>query len=164
MQEEEKQACKKAMRLLERMDRTEKGLMERLIQAGFSQKTAEYAVAYVKDYGYLDDFRYAHNYISYRIHEKSRQRIFQELLQKGIDRETAEKAWEETSDLEEPDEREILKKTVKKKYTPGTELDEKAMRRLYGFLLRRGFRSCDISAVLEEMEITVVYSGQSRWQ
>lgn len=161
IQEEQRQARKKAMKLLERMDRTEKGLMEKLLLAGFSQAAAADAVAYVKGFGYINDSRYALNYISFRIHEKSRQRIFQELLQKGIDRETAESAWEEASELEEPDERQLLRKTVEKRHAPGVVLDEREMRRLYGFLSRRGFRSGDISSVLEEMEISVDYSGRS---
>lgn len=160
LQEEEKQARKKAMRLLEHMDRTEKGLTDKLVQSGFSAEAAADAVAYVKDYGYINDSRYALNYIIGRIHEKSRQRIFQDLLQKGIDRETAEAAWEEAEELENPDERELLRRTVEKRWTFGSRLDERELRRLYGYLSRRGFRSGDISSVLEELEITVTYSGR----
>ena len=155
--EEKKRARKKAMRLLERMDRTEKGLKEKLTQAGFSGEAAEDAVSYVKEYGYINDQRYAENYIFSRIREKSRQRIFQELYQKGVARETAEKAWETVFSLEQPDERELLRSTVEKKYAPGTELDEKQMRRLYGYLVRRGFRWEDISYVLEDLNITASY-------
>ena len=85
-------------------------------------------------------------------------KIFQELLQKGINRETAETAWEEAVELENPNERELLKRTVEKRCSFGSELDEREMRRLYGYLSRRGFRSGEISSVLEEMEITVVYT------
>lgn len=158
------QARKKAMKLLEHMDRTEKGLLERLQQAGFTLEAAADAVAYVKDYGYVNDTRYAVNYITYRIHSKSRQKIFQELFRKGISRETAESAWEQASELEEPDERELLRRTVEKRCKPGAKLDEKEMRRLYGFLSRRGFRSGEISSVLEEMDIRTVYSGGSDWK
>ena len=87
------------------MDRTEKGLVDKLIQSGFSAEAAADAVAYVKDYGYINDSRYALNYIMGRIHDRSRQKIFQELLQKGINRETAETAWEEAVELENPNER-----------------------------------------------------------
>ena len=56
---------------------------------------------------------------------KSRQKIIQELISKGIDKETAESAWEEEAALNMPDERKILYRTVEKKYSPDTELDEK---------------------------------------
>ena len=82
LQEERRQARKKAMRLLEHMDRTEKGLVDKLIQSGFSAEAAADAVAYVKDYGYINDSRYALNYIMGRIHDRSRQKIFQESFSK----------------------------------------------------------------------------------
>ena len=151
---EQREARRKALRLLEHMDRTEKGLRDRLIQGGFSEEAAEDAVAYVKDYGYINDYRYALNYILYRIHSKSRQKIFQELQQKGISRDVASEAWEEASDLEEPDETSLLRTAIEKKCSPGDTLDNKAMRRLYGYLQRRGFRMGDITAVLDEMGIS----------
>ena len=115
-----------------------------------------YMVSYVKDYGYINDRRYALNYIMYRIHDKSRQKIFQELSGKGIDRQTIQDAWEEAEELETPDERALLRQMVEKKYEPGAELDERELRRLYGYLARRGFRSGDIFSVLEEMDITQI--------
>ena len=102
--EEQKSARRKAMLLLEHMDRTEKGLSDRLRQAGFSAEAVEDAMNYVRSYGYLNDLRYAENYISFRINSKSRQKILQELAGKGIDRETALSAWESAAEVEAPDE------------------------------------------------------------
>ena len=149
--EEQKDATRKAMRLLEHMDRTEKGLRDKLRQSGFSPDAVDAALAYVQSYGYIDDSRYARTYIAYRMDSKSRQKIIQELIGKGVDKEEAA--------LNSPDERTLLIRTVEKKYAPGTELDEKEMRRLYGYLVRRGFQFSDISSVLEEMEIVTVHSN-----
>ena len=154
LEEEHKKATRKAMQLLEHMDRTEKGLRDRLGQNGFSQTAIEAAMEYVKSYGYINDERYARTYIAYRMDSKSRQKILQELSGKGIDRETALAAWEEAAEIEEPDELAILRVAVEKKCQPDTVLDEKGMRRLQGFLQRRGFSYGDISHVLEEMNIT----------
>lgn len=157
--EEQKDATRKAMRLLEHMDRTEKELRDKLRQSGFSPDAVDAALAYVQSYGYIDDSRYARTYIAYRMDSKSRQKIIQELIGKGVDKETAVAAWEEEAALNSPDERTLLIRTVEKKYAPGTELDEKEMRRLYGYLVRRGFQFSDISSVLEEMEIVTVHSN-----
>lgn len=151
--EEQKKARIKAMRLLEHMDRTEKGLTDRLRQEGFSDDAVQNAMDYVKSFGYINDARYARHYISYRLGMKSKQQILQELYRKGVDRRTAQEAWEETEELEEPDERALLRRTIEKKHSPGEELDEKGLRRLYGYLARRGFRQEDIFSVFEEMEI-----------
>lgn len=151
--EEYRDARHKAMRLLEHMDRTKRGLRDKLRQAGFSPLAVDYALAYVESYGYIDDERYARTYIAYRMNTKSRQKIIQELIGKGIDKETASAAWEEEAALNMPDEREILYRTVEKRYAPDTELDEKEMRRLQGYLIRRGFSYPDIKSVLESMNI-----------
>ena len=134
--EEQKNARRKAMLLLEHMDRTEKGLSDRLRQAGFSAEATEDAMEYVRSYGYLNDLRYAENYISFRMGTKSLA------------------AWEAAAEVEQPDELAVLRATVQKKCQPDSALDEKAMRRLQGFLLRRGFSYGDISHVLDEMHIT----------
>lgn len=152
--EEQRKARMKAMRLLEHMDRTEKGLTDRLKQEGFSGEAVQDAMDYVRSFGYINDARYAQHYISYRLGIKSKNKILQELMQKGIDRETAQRAWEEVSELEEPDERALLKRTIEKKYLPGSVLDDKEMRRLYAYLARRGFQSNDIFSILDEMKIT----------
>ncbi len=153
--EEEKRARRKAMQLLERMDRTEKGLREKLRQGGFSPEAVENAVDYVKSFGYIDDARYARNYISGRLGTRGRQRILQELYQRGIDRQTALDAYEETAQLQETDERETLRTAILRKYPEETSLSDKEMRRLYGFLIRRGFSAGDILQVMEELGIAV---------
>ena len=100
--EERNRARKKAMRLLEHMDRTEKGLTDKLRQAEFSPEAVEDAIAYVKSYGYINDARYARTYISFRMESKSRQKILSELQMKGVDRQTALEAWEEMKNLWNP--------------------------------------------------------------
>ena len=105
LSEEHKRAAKKAMKLLEHMDRTEKGLRDRLHQAGFGQDAIEAAMAYVESYGYIDDYRYARTYIAYRMDLKSRQKVLQELAAKGVDRSVAAAACEEEAALHALDER-----------------------------------------------------------
>ena len=153
LEEEHKKATRKAMQLLEHMDRTEKGLRDRLVQNGFSQTAIEAAMEYVKSYGYINDERYARTYIAYRMDSRNRQKILQELIGKGVDRDIAVAAWEAEAALNTPDEHMLLIKTVEKKIAPGSELNEREMRRLYGYLIRRGFQGSDISHVLEELEI-----------
>ncbi len=148
-----KEAKKKAMRLLEQMDRTEKNLRQKLSQSGFPPEAVEEALDYVKSYGYVDDRRYARNYLAYRLSAKSRRQLFGELYQKGVDREIIEEAWEEVLQDVQPDERELIRRQVLKKYQANDQLDAGQMRRLYGFLSRKGFRYEDIRSVLEEENI-----------
>ena len=103
-----RRAKKKALNLLERMDRTELNLRQKLTQNGFPPEAVDAAVDYVKSYGYVDDRRYARNYLAYRLQTKSRQKLFQELRQKGVAQEIIEEAWVEASADEDVNEREMI--------------------------------------------------------
>lgn len=149
------------MKLLEYMDRSEKALTERLQKAGFSQEAISDAVAYVKSFGYVNDERYARSYIAGRAGSMGRQRIFQELARKGVSGEDAAAAWEEETETGELDEYAALRRLVEKKYPRGASLDDKELRRLIGFLSRRGFQFHDIMHVIEEMDLKKDYDSYS---
>ena len=90
-----KRAIKRAMHLLEKQDRTERQLYDKLKQNGYPESCIESAIAYVKSYHYIDDFRYASTYIRYHQEMKSRQKLKMELMAKGIGRDLVDAAVEE---------------------------------------------------------------------
>ena len=51
-----KRAIRRAMHLLEKQDRTERQLYDKLKQNGYPESCIESAIAYVKSYHYIDDF------------------------------------------------------------------------------------------------------------
>ena len=67
-----KRAKKRAMHLLEKMDRTESNLREKLRMNGYPQELVDEAVDYVKRYHYIDDRRYAENYVRFHQGQKKR--------------------------------------------------------------------------------------------
>ena len=83
------------MHLLEKQDRTERQLYDKLKQNGYPESCIESAIAYVKSYHYIDDFRYASTYIRYHQEKKSRQKLKMELMAKGIGRDLVDAALEE---------------------------------------------------------------------
>ena len=150
MKEDQSNCRKSAMHILEFKTRTEQELRQKLKQKEFSEDQIEDAIEYVKSFGYINDRRYAETYILNRQQEKSRTRIIQELVQKGIDHSIAEEAWEEACDSERS-ERDILREQVQKKLS-GIEIpDEKQLRRVFAFFMRRGFKYDDIAAVVRDI-------------
>ena len=99
-----KRAKKRAMHLLEKMERTEKQLRDKLLDNEYPESCIDMAIAYVKSYHYLDDERYACNYVRFAQEKKSRQRIKQDLMQKGIGRDLIEYALEEEFESDETQE------------------------------------------------------------
>lgn len=140
-------AKKRAMHLLERMDRTEKQLYDKLLQNGYPQECIDNAILYVKKYHYIDDRRYASNYIRCYQDRKSRLRMQQDLLRKGVSRALIEEVLEEEF---QADERIQIRSLLEKRGFDATECDGKERQRCYQFLMRRGFKSSDILKVMRD--------------
>lgn len=150
LSEEEKsgdirRARHRALHILERSDRTEQELRAKL-ERNYRAEAVEDAISYVKQYHYLDDRRYAVNYLNSRGRVKSRRQVEQELLyKKGISKEILEEA---RTEAEPQDEREQIRCWMEKKQIHPETADPNELRRFYLFLMRRGFRSEDILSEL----------------
>ena len=137
------------MNLLQSRDYTESGLREKLRSGDYPEDCIEEALAYVKSYGYVDDRRYAEDFISYNLDRKSRTRMEQDLLRKGISKDMICAAFEA---LEEQwtrqDEGAMIRSLLeKKKYDPKTATRQEKQR-MYAFLYRRGFHCEAINGAL----------------
>lgn len=140
-----KRAIRRAMHILERQERTERQLRDKLLQGKYPQEAVEDAVAYVKHYRYLDDERYARTYIRMHQDKKGRLRLASDLMQRGVPKDIIERCMEEEY---ASDDRETIAGLLEKKHFSPDAADEKEYRRICQFLLRRGFRPGDIQAVI----------------
>ena len=126
---------RKAMDLLVRADQTEEGLRRKLARSGFEEHIIADAVGYVQKFHYLDDERYAAQYIDQKKGTKSRRQIEMELKQKGIDKALIEDLMEETEDGDEA----ALDLLLAKRLRSVREVDDAARRKLIAYCARRGF-------------------------
>lgn len=142
-----KRARRRAMHLLERMDRTENQLRMKLRQGYYPEDVIEDAIGYVKSYHYLDDLRYAQNYVLRCKGQKSRRMIQMELQGKGVSKQWVQQALEEG--YQQEDEQEQILRWVRKKNYSSQTADIKEKHRIYQFLMRKGFCPDDILHVLD---------------
>jgi regulatory protein len=140
-------ARKRLLYLLQRLDRTEYQLREKLRRDGYPETAANDAIAYVKSFRYVDDYRYACAYISSCQKEKSINRIKAGLRQRGVPAELIEQAMEEVYDADE--EELIAQLLTKRNYDPETA-DYRETGRMYRFLAGRGFSSDTVRRVMEQ--------------
>lgn len=138
-------AKQRTLHLLEKQDRTKEGLRRKLKEGGYPEEVIDGAVAYAASYHYIDDKRYAENYVYFHKEHKSRQRLMQDMLGKGIAKELAEAAIE---DGYETDERALIAQLLVKKHYDPLTADMKEKAKMYRFLLGRGFAPGDISEML----------------
>ena len=149
-----KRAKKRAMNLLQRRDYTAAGLREKLRNGDYPEASIEDAITYVESYGYIDDLRYARDFILYNLDRKSRTRIEQDLQRKGIDRKLTQQVFTE---LEEKgtsqDEETMIRALLQKKKYNAKMATSQEKQRMYAFLYRRGFHSEAINRALS-LDIT----------
>lgn len=138
-------AKKRALHLLEKQDRTESDIRKKLSMDYYPDCVVDTAIAYLYSYHYLDDERYAKNYIHYSATGKSKRLVRQSLMNKGVPKDLVESVLEDEYDT---DERVLIRRELDKKHYDASTADEAAKRRVYSYLLRRGFAISDIMAVM----------------
>ena len=141
-----KRAKRKAMSLLQSMDRTESELRDRLLRQDFPEETVDQAVRYVKSFGYVDDRRYAESFILSRKGRKSRREIYAELSGKKIDGEIVDEMMERC--YEESDSGEALRHLLRKKHYDPSRASVEEKQKLYAYLARKGFSYGEIKKAL----------------
>ncbi|HEX8352046.1 MAG TPA: regulatory protein RecX [Pyrinomonadaceae bacterium] len=131
----------RAVKLLAAKPRSVEELRERLLEKEWADEAAvDYALAKLKEYGYLDDERFAFGFASYRVKQKpvGRQRLARDLQTKKISKETADAALELVYQ-ETPEEELIAQAIAKRVRLRGRPTTRQETKSLYDHLLRLGF-------------------------
>ena len=143
-------AKKKAMSLLQHMDRTEWELRSKLEKAGFSEETVEEAVQYVKSFHYIDDRRYAIRFAEIYCESRSIRRIQQDLQKKHAPEEWIDLALEEISYDDSQALRKALDKVLRSaKVDENGDLSYEEKQKVMAKLYRKGFSTDRIMKQLE---------------
>jgi regulatory protein len=131
----------RAVKLLAAKPRSIEELRERLLEKEWTDtEAADYALAKLKEYGYLDDERFAFGFASYRVRQKpvGRQRLARDLQTKKVSKETADAALELVYS-ETPEEELITRAIEKRVRLRGRPTTRQETKSLYDHLLRLGF-------------------------
>ena len=150
-----KRAKLRAMNLLKVRPYTVKGLTDKLSEGGYPDSVIKNAIDYVSSYHYLDDYQYALDYINTFKDRKSRQRMIQDLIQKGVSKNDIENALNEEWDdeAENLEEEQIRKFLIKKKYDAEAFSYEDKMK-LLSALVRKGYGVEVCKKVMKETSYT----------
>lgn len=142
-----KRAKLRAMHLLNDMDRTESQLRTKLLNGDYPADIVDEAIAYVKSFGYINDESYIRRFIESKRNSKSKKEIYALLMKKGVDMEQVQEILSEYYGAEDSLNaiRDLLRK---KRYDPKSATDQE-MRKIYGYLARKGFGYEDIRQVIQ---------------
>lgn len=134
-------ARQKALSLIKFQDRTQKELRNRLALEMYPEEIIERVIKYTIKYGFINDRRYADNYISSRKLKKSQTAIRGELLRKGINKELLDIVILSHYGDEEEEDPELIaiKKAVAKKVRDIDGMSHEEKEKLIASLYRKGF-------------------------
>jgi len=138
-------AKKRAMHLLEKMDRTKADIRSKLRRNGYPDEAINAAIEYIESYNYLNDERYAYMYVRNYCNSRSRNRIMQDLYRKGVDKDTINDAIESEYSV---DEEELIKMYIIKR---GYNVDNASMKdrdKMFRFLISKGFPLDEIQRLI----------------
>ena len=131
----------RAVKLLAAKPRSVAELRERLLQRrGTSKTVVETVIARLREYGYLDDERYAFSYASSKVKQRpvGRRRLERDLKFKKIENNVAAEALELVYS-ETPEEQLIDRAIEKRIRLRGRPKDRAEAKKLFDHLLRQGF-------------------------
>ena len=130
--------------------RSENELLERLLRKKFPEEAAKEAVAFLKEKRFIDDNVFAKAWLNSRLKRPlGLRRIKQELRQKGIDKAVIET---EIGKVKGYSEAETVLELAKERLGKLKTIEPvKAKRRVYEFLLRRGFSPEVVIDVLNQL-------------
>ncbi len=144
-----KRAKLRSMNLLKGRAYTEKQLRDKLARGEYGEDIIEEAIAYVKSYGYIDDRKYAEDFISCHMADRSRKKMELDLYRKGIDRRTIQEIMDRMAEEGEgPDEFLTAQKFLEKKNFDPDRAGNKEKQKMSAFLYRKGFNMDIIRRVL----------------
>ncbi len=154
MSEAAKEARLKAMRLLTARDYTERGLEDKLTRAGFQPEDVDSAIEYVKSFGYVDDLRYAMNYVRCSVGVRSKREIERKLLEKGVPSDLISQALtEEYSDDDAEDE--LIRRLIRKKCRSLDQLDYAGRQKVLAYMFNKGFKPDRVNRILDEVLLDI---------
>lgn len=139
-------AYKYVLDYLDRFDRTEMQVRRKLKEKGFDLESRTAAVTKAKDYGYIDDERYAERYVEIHTASKGKRRIKRELIEKGIAEAVVDKILIDVTDEDESCY------AVAEKFLRAKKRDEKLRERLFRHLVSRGFGYDDVKSTMRKFD------------
>jgi regulatory protein len=144
-------AMNRALHFLGYRARSRSEVHERLRRYGYGEETVRAVIGRLEELGYLDDEEFARTVVREKARRYGPRRVSADLRRSGVDTELAQGIVEE--EFAERSEVEAARSAAARRYNRGGS-DAEA-RRVYGFLVRRGY-SADVCA-----EVAREYRGVS---
>ena len=149
-QEQRKKEClRKSGTLLSQRDYTCARLRDKLLAAGFEEEIVEMTLESLTEARYLDDERYARNFIQAHWEDRSRTRIRMDLENRGVPSEIAGRVLSEENE-ERGNSAEIsqVRKLMRKRAFDPQSASWEEKGKMKGYLYRKGYSASSVRAAM----------------
>ncbi len=144
-----KRARSMLLKMLTYRSRSIKEAIDYLKNKGFTDDTCEAIISEMINYGYLNDEKFADNFISYRKNQGyGILKVRHELIIKGIDRDLIEEKLD--ASFSRDDDLDRIKALLEKRISLKQEINDRWVKRQAAFLKRRGFQDSLILTILND--------------
>lgn len=138
----------RALYILGKSDKTEFEIRTKLKRNEYSEDIIDRIILFLKEYGYVDDLKFAMNYVSEKSNYKSLMQMRSALILKGVSASFIEEAFLENNN----DQSDLIRKLVEKKKIEWETADKLKIQKLYTYLSRKGFKSNEIISIIREFQ------------
>ena len=147
----------RAMKLLEKRPYTRETLRRKLLEGKYPDCLIDDAIDYVTGFHYIDDVKYAEDYIHCFASKRSRKQITQELMRKGVSKADIDLAWSSLEDSYETlDETAQIMAILRKKKFDISSTDYKEKCKMFQYLYRKGY---DMNCIQKCMQFEEDYGN-----
>lgn len=149
-------AKSRALWYLDRADRTERQLKEKLKGAGFGEDTIARVIEKLIEYGLVDDRRFAERLVERcNLSGFSRTQTFYKLTEKGVPKGIANEVLSKNL----PDEAQQIETVIQKKYLSKLQSQENTQK-VFAALVRRGFSYAGVRQALKKYKSNTEFNGE----
>lgn len=135
-----KRAKLRGLNLLKSRPYTEAQLRAKYEQGGYPASVIDSAIDYIKQLHCIDDYEYCRTYFIYHSASKSRRRMILDLVQKGVDKETVQRALDDVIGAGDmSDEEDLIRKLLAKKHYDSETASYEEKQKMKAFLYNKGF-------------------------
>ena len=144
-----KDCLRKAGALLAQRDYTCMRLREKLLASGFEPEIVEETLESLREARYLDDRRFAYNYVQIHRKDRSRLRIRTDLENRGVPDDVIGEVMREESEEHgiQAEIRQILKLMRKRGFDPSSA-DWEERRKMQAYLYRKGYAASSVRSAM----------------
>lgn len=155
-----RRAIIRGMNLLKSKDYTEAEFKKKLRDGYYPSEAVEAALSYVREYGYIDDERYAQNYVAFKAGSKSRRMVQAFLMNKGVSAQIIESVCDEYYNEHADSELQQIVSQLEKKCRNISinSMEYNERQKLKAYFYRKGFR-CEV--IDSAMDLVSKYQEQS---